>query len=150
MHIKRKRILQYLSSGVELEPLDVVLPEQHPRALALPDLAAHRAQLLVEGGSLLALALPLVQHLGERLEGGEGQLQGHPVHVAGRGLLEKVLEQEDELGEPLDRLHHQSEEVQSVVGCYLLHLEKNIISLILAGFLTFDLLELPANSKSLC
>ena len=91
-HCISKRILKDLSSSVELEPLDVVLPEQHPRALALPDLAAHRAQLLVEGGGLLALAFPLVQHLGERLEGGERQLQGHPVHVAGRGLLEKVLE----------------------------------------------------------
>ena len=65
-------------------------------------------------------------------------------------LLQQVLEEEDELGEPLDRLHHQSEEVQSVVGCYLLHLEKNIIFFILAGFLTFDLLGLPANSMSLC
>ena len=38
--------------------------------------------------------------------------------------LEKVLEQEDELGEPLDRFHHQPKEVETVGSCDLLHLQK--------------------------
>ena len=40
-----------------------------------------------------------------------------------RNLVWLHLEQEDELGEPLDGLHHQTEEVQPVVGCDLLHLK---------------------------
>ena len=39
-------------------------------------------------------------------------------------LLEEVLEEEDELGESLDRLHHQSEEVQAIMGTDLLHLQR--------------------------
>ena len=38
--------------------------------------------------------------------------------------LEKVLEQEDELGEPLNGFDHQSKEVQTVGSCDLLHLQK--------------------------
>ena len=38
--------------------------------------------------------------------------------------LEKVLEQEDELGEPLNRFDHQSKEVETVGSCDLLHLQK--------------------------
>ena len=39
-------------------------------------------------------------------------------------LLEKVLEEEDELGESLDGLHHQSEEVQAIGGRDLLDLQE--------------------------
>ena len=38
--------------------------------------------------------------------------------------LEEVLEQEDELGEPLDRFHHQPKEVETVGGSDLLHLQE--------------------------
>ena len=38
--------------------------------------------------------------------------------------LEKVLEQEDELREPLDRFHHQPKEVETVGGGDLLHLQE--------------------------
>ena len=112
----------HLASTVELEPLDIVLSEQHPRSLALPDLPSHRSQLLVERRRLLALSLSLVQHLGEGLQGSEGQLEGHSVSVARRRLLQEVLQEKDELGEPLDRFHHQTKEVQPVVGSDLLHL----------------------------
>ena len=117
----------HLASIVELQPLNIVLSEQHPRSLALPDLPSDRAQLLVERRRLLALALPLVEHLREGLEGGEGQLEGHPVTVARWRLLQQVLEEEDELGEALDWLHHQTKEVQTVVGSDLLHLRKMVL-----------------------
>ena len=117
----------HLAGIVELQPLNIVLSEQHPRSLALPDLPSDRAQLLVERRRLLALALPLVEHLREGLEGGEGQLEGHPVPVAGRRLLQQVLEEEDELGEALDRLHHQPKEVEPVVGRDLLHLGRKAL-----------------------
>ena len=122
-----------LASVVELEPLNIVLSEQHPRPLAFPNLPSHSSQLLVERSRLLALPLSLVQHLGEGLEGGEGQLEGHPVAVARGRLLQQVLQEEDELGEALDWLHHQTKEVQTVVGGDLLHLKK--IVLILFRFL---------------
>ena len=38
--------------------------------------------------------------------------------------LEKVLEQKDELGKPLDGFHHQPKEVETVGSSYLLHLQK--------------------------
>ena len=38
--------------------------------------------------------------------------------------LEEVLEQEDELGEPLDRFHHQPKEVETVGGGDLFHLQE--------------------------
>ena len=119
--------LTHLADIVELQPLNIVLSEQHPRSLALPDLPSDRAQLLVERRSLLALALPLVEHLREGLEGGEGQLEGHPVTVARWRLLQQVLEEEDELGEALDRLHHQPKEVEPVVGRDLLHLGRKAL-----------------------
>jgi hypothetical protein len=53
--------------------------------------------LLVEGGGLLALSLPLVQHLGQGLEGGEGQLQGHPGEGAKEKEKKKQKEKEKEM-----------------------------------------------------
>ena len=50
-----------------------------------------------------------------------------PVLVAGGRGLQEVLEQEDELREPLYRLHHQAEEIQPVVGADLLHLKWLIV-----------------------
>ena len=97
----------------------------------------------MERSRLLALPLSLVQHLGEGLEGGEGQLEGHPVHVAGRGLLQQVLEEEDELGEPLDWFHHQSKEVQPVVGSDLFHLRGGN-----NGFLATDCLNKLMSSSA--
>ena len=38
--------------------------------------------------------------------------------------LEEVLEQEDELGKPLDRFHHQPKEVETVGGGDLFHLQE--------------------------
>ena len=46
---------------------------------------------LLNGVALLALAFPLVQHAGQRLQFGQGQLQGHAVGVAGRRALEEIL-----------------------------------------------------------
>ena len=46
--------------------------------------------------------------------------------AGGRGLQE-VLEEEDELREPLYWLHHQTEEIQPVVGADLLHLKWLIV-----------------------
>ena len=39
-------------------------------------------------------------------------------------LLEKVLEEEDELGESLDGFHHQSEEVEAIRGGDLFDLQE--------------------------
>lgn len=49
------------------------------------------SQHLSEGLELLGLPLPLVEHLCQRLELGQSQLQGHAVVVAVRGVLQQVL-----------------------------------------------------------
>ncbi len=56
-----------------------------------------------------------------------------------RGFFEKVLQEEDELREPLHRLDHEAEEGDSVVGGDLLHLEE-----VSQGTLTFGLLKADA------
>ena len=42
--------------------------------------------------------------------------------MALRSFFKQVLKEEDELGKPLDRLDHQTKKVESIRGCYLLHL----------------------------
>ncbi len=71
--------------------------------------------LIPERGKLLRLPLALVQHLGQRLQGGEGQLQGHAVRVARRSFFQQILKEKDELGKALDRFDHQTEEADPVV-----------------------------------
>ena len=94
------------------------------RDLRRRELAGDVPHLVSEGGKLLGLPLPLVQHLGQRLQGREGQLQGHAVGVAGRGLFQEVLQKKDELRKPLNRLHHEAEEADPVVRRDLLDLEE--------------------------
>ena len=116
------------------------LSEQNPRLVSFPKFAPRRPKLGLESCRLLRLPLSLVQHLRQRLQGGESQLQRHPVVVARWCLLhkldslyqwslhkiylEKVLEEKDELGKPLDRFHHQPKEVETVGSSDLLHLQK--------------------------
>ena len=122
------------------------LSEQNSSLVSFSKFAAGRPQLSLESRRLLRLPLPLVEHLRQGLQGRQGELQGHPVVVArGRLLhidrpskslsfwevcpllglyLEKVLEQEDELGEPLNGFDHQSKEVETVGSGDLLHLQK--------------------------
>ena len=64
-----------------------------------------------------------------------------------RCLLEEVLEEEDELGEPLDGLHHQSEEVEAVMGTDLLHLQcKDFLLKIETELQIFKTINLVKNS----
>ena len=200
--------------GVDLEDPDVALLQEDLRLhLALGQLAAHPVEDLPEEDSLLGVLGPLVEHVGQGLQGGEGQLEGHPVEgqgaavsfqkswrffpssmifynrqipfptnlqvtclrlhsllghrtlhktlfydtvkfhnctalkshhdiltrcslekhrschvppvrVAWRRLLEKVLQDEDELGEPLDGLHKLGEEPETVDVGHLLKLQQ--------------------------
>ncbi len=51
---------------------------QRPRG----ELSRDGPHLVPEGGELLGLPLPLVEHLGQGLQGGQGKLEGHAVGVA--------------------------------------------------------------------
>ena len=133
-------ILNLISTSLLLTVV-TYLSEQNSSLISFPKFAARRPQLGLESCRLLGLPLPLVEHLGQRLQGGQCQLQSHPVVVARWRLLqiyiaffcqwslhgiylEEVLQQEDELGKPLDGFHHQPKEVEPVGGSDLLHLQK--------------------------
>lgn len=84
------------------------------------DVAKH----LLKGLVLLRLPFALVEELRQEFQLRQGQLQRHSVVVALWRVFQQILQEEDELGETLHRLHHQSEKRQPIVGTDLLDLKE--------------------------